>query len=629
MTRRFVVMHLALILPSAALGGEPQRTDDTLLLCNFNSLDQADFVAGAAALKPQGATLVNGRWGKGLEVKPGQQLVIPSEGNFDATQGSFMFWFKPNWTNKTNVKSHALLSWGWADGKWAAPEMGNGYCVLSDGWWEPAGAGRTYLVFENQLYAHTSLALSYVKDEWMHFAFTWKFAKKTLGVCLYLNGERIGTASNHKAFDFIPKLRTPITLGCDEGTGSGAHRWADGVFDGLHILKRTLGEDEVRDIFRAQEPNWRQVVAKRNAWLHDVLKEPYTPKCDARGRVLESRALLDEGTGWATREGAAKTVGKLTRGGFNVYIPCIWHGRGATWPSKLSPPEKGVAKTIEAEAGFDPLKHLIDLCHDKGIEVHPWYCVCYRDQRWPHLNELTEEGTPKGAFEAHNPAFRKFIVDLMMEVVRGYDVDGLNLDYIRTKGISTTKTAQEAYRKQFGGELLEDMKKKEPNGWPNAKVVQFQNDVIADIVRAVAEQGRAAKPKLVISIDGHPAPPGNLPNIQGRDGFTWAQKGWIDVIYCMDYGRRLCWQKADALRAALDQPAAYVTIVGNYERTLKRKVVPREGRLVADLIGFCQRRSLGNGVALYLLSMLDDEQIEALRAGPFKEHAVPSWVRTR
>ena len=69
--------------------------------------------------------------------------------------------------------------------------------------------------------------------------------------------------------------------------------------------------------------------------------------------------------------------------------------------------------------------------------------------------------------------------------------------------------------------------------------------------------------------------------------------------------------------------------IRGYERTPERKVIPREGKLVADLIGFLQRCDHGNGVALYLYSMLDDAQISALRAGPFREDAVPSWARAR
>ena len=619
---RYLLAALVLVLAScgAPKAREPVAGEGTLFLASFNSLTEADRAAGSAALTAAGATLADGKWGTGLLVTPGQSVAISSAGNLLPRQGTLMFWFKPNWSTAAKQASHALLSWGWDDGK-------DGYCVLSDGWWEPAGAGRTYLVFENQLYAHTSLPITYTKGEWMHFAITWSFGKQLLA-SLHLNGHRIATAVSHRPFTAPPKLRTPIFLGSDKGSASAAGRSADGVFDAVHILDRALEPEQVRDTFRAQAANWRQLERTRQAWLLDVLEQPYRPQRDTRGRILESRALLDEWHRWATREGAEKYIDKLVRAGFNVYIPCIWHGRGVTWPSKLAPMADAVKKMIADEPeGFDPLANLIRVAHARGVEVHPWFCVCYRDPRWKFLGQFAEEGTPKGACEAHNPKFRKFIVDLMMEVVRKYGVDGINLDYIRTKGVSTSATAKASFKKRFGVELLDEMKKREPNGWPNAKVVQWQNEAIADIVRSFAEQARAVRPKLVISVDGHPSPPGSMPGTQGRDGFRWAQEGWIDVLYSMDYGRKLTWERADAVRAAFKRPAASVIIVGNYERSKKGGVESREGKLVADLIAFCQRKYPGNGVALYWMGSLDEAQSKALRAGPFRKRAIPHWIR--
>jgi len=81
------------------------------------------------------------------------------------------------------------------------------------------------------------------------------------------------------------------------------------------------------------------------------------------------------------------------------------------------------------------------------------------------------------------------------------------------------------------------------------------------------------------------------------------------------------------VREAIDRPEAIVDLPGNYERTKQGKVIAREGKLVAEQISYCQRKWPGNGVGLYLYSLLSEEQIEALRAGPFREDAVPRWVR--
>jgi len=606
---------------AAGGAGQPSRLSGTLLLANFERLDVADFAKGAARLTVQGAESVPGRRGRGVRITPGGCVAVSSAGNIDARRGTVLFWFKPDWPGEGGPpkKSHALLSWGWDDG-------GHGYCVLSAGWWEPAGANRTYLVFENQLYCHVSDTVEYRRGEWMHVAFTWEFGEKVVAA-LYINGERIGITPR-RAYAKIPVPSTPIYLGSDKGTPLAAGRSADGVFDSFQILDRVLTPQEVRELYRSEEPDWQIIEKRRNAWLYDVLRMPYTPRRASDGTVLESRALLDETTAWTTPEGARKVVDKLVRAGFNVFIPCVWHGRGARWPSQLTPMEPGVRKTHDQQGPqYDALANLVALCHARGIEVHPWFCVCYGDPRWKPLSAYIEPGTPKGACEAHNPAFRSFIVNLMLEVVRRYDVDGINLDYIRTKGVSTSRTAIAAYKKRFGRDLLEDLKTPVPDGEPNPHLVQFQNEAIAHIVRRTAEGVRKIRPDIVISIDGHPRLPSERPGLQGRDGFAWAQNGWIDVLYSMDYGRTIAWRKYDAIRKALKRPSALVVLCGNYEREPDGTVRPRDAQRVAALIAFCQRKYPGNGVALYWLGSLDEAQIRALRSGPFRERARPFWIR--
>jgi len=257
--------------------------------------------------------------------------------------------------------------------------------------------------------------------------------------------------------------------------------------------------------------------------------------------------------------------------------------------------------------------------------VHPWFCVVKRERELHP--EFVEEGTPGGFFDAHRPEFRDFIVGLMLDMVRRYGVDGINLDYIRTGGLCRGPLCKAEYRARFGTELEDDVKLTAPDGGPNPNVLQWQNDAISDIVRRVAEEGRKIDPDLVVSTDSHVALPGQPPDSNGRNSIPWVQAGWMNVIYNMDYGRDLNFAAVDAARAALDHPEAIVDLPGNYERTDKGQVVPREGKLVADQISYCQRKWPGNGVGLYLYSMLSDEQIEALRAGPFKEDAVPHWVR--
>ncbi|MGC9319603.1 MAG: family 10 glycosylhydrolase [Armatimonadota bacterium] len=334
---------------------------------------------------------------------------------------------------------------------------------------------------------------------------------------------------------------------------------------------------------------------------------------------------MDEGIGWSDPEQIPEIVARIKRAGFNVYIPCIWHGRGTRWAFESYPSDPRMTERLEAMQ-VDPLRLLIERCHGEGIEVHPWFCVVKREGDL--LPQFVEEGTPNGFFDAHRPEFRDFIVGLMLDVIERYDVDGVNLDFIRTGGLCTGPLCQAQYRERFGSELTEDARRRTEEGWPNPNIVAWQDQAISDIVRRVAEGGREIRPGLIVSVDGHPRPPGEPPDANGRNELPWVEAGWVDVVYNMDYGRTLSWLRVDATRAACDPPAAIVELCGNYERNDEGQVVPREGELVAKHIDFCRRKWPGNGVALYIWSMLSDEQIEALRAGPFAEDAVPHWIRS-
>ncbi len=617
---------LVLLLPAlvgiawAQAAAPPVADEHTLLLAHFNGTLNADFARGSPQADVTGAELVaQGKWGGCVSLGDGQYLSFDPQGNLDMSAGSLMFWFKPKWRAPT-VHSHALLSMG-LDGEPV------GYFVLSQGWWETGGGGgRMYFVYDNQAYMHASstamMTLGEHLNDWHHLTLTWSEGKPGQNA-LYLDGMRIARTVKHCGQ--VRRPRTRLFIGSDQGTGMGHKRWANALLDELVIYDRALSEQEVAAAFQAQEPRWEEIQARRWAWLTDVLKGPAPVfKRDEQGRVLESRALLDEGYPWADPKKVPEVVDKLKRAGFNVYIPCVWHGRGTRWPCRLEPPEAGLQEAY-ARPDPDPLAYLIEQCHANGIEVHPWFCVCKRE-RDLHP-EFVEEGTPRRMFDAHRPEFRDFIVSLMLDVVRRYEVDGINLDYIRTGGLCTGPKCRAEYRAKFGTELTDDVKLRGENNWPNPKVVQWQNEAIGDIVRRVAEEGRKIRPRLIISVDGHPRPPTEPPDTNGRNELPWVQAGWVDVVYGMDYGRHLAVARVDAVRQALDKPAAIVELVGNYERSEQGKVVPREGKLVADLISFCRRKWRGNGSALYLYSMLSEEQIEALRAGPFKEQAVPRWVR--
>jgi hypothetical protein len=334
----------------------------------------------------------------------------------------------------------------------------------------------------------------------------------------------------------------------------------------------------------------------------------------------ESRAILDEGLNWVTAASAEKVCERIARAGFNVFIPCVWHGRGTIWPSKLAPWD---SHNVRAQ-GFDPLGNLLRTAERYHIEVHPWFTVSLRQREF--FQEFYDSGTPPQHFDVHRPAFREFISALVLEVAATYPVHGINLDFVRAGGICSSPHCVEDYRRRTGRNLLLDRQIRRVPGFDMTELIAWQAAAVTDLVRRVSASCRRAKPDIVISMSGQTGHP--LVRIEGADSAKWADDGLIDVLYNMHYEPNPDFAAIKAIQAAMKRPEAMVFGCGNYEEaTAGSPVRPREPGRVADLIRAARGIQRGNGVCVYLYSMLDDAQIELLRNSVFIRPARPRWVR--
>jgi hypothetical protein len=344
-------------------------------------------------------------------------------------------------------------------------------------------------------------------------------------------------------------------------------------------------------------------------------------KRDARGRLLQTRMMLDESGKFITEQD--QLLDRLTRAGFNAFMPCVWHGRGALYRSDMTVLDPAFATHFEG--GKDPLAELIRKAHARGIEVHPWFCVAYRGNPDPHP-EFASEGVPAGAYDLHDPAYRALIVKEMIEFARRYDVDGINLDYIRTIGVSYSDIARAAYQKRYGVSMEETRGQATPEA--KQRLLEFQEGAVTELVRALREGMRQVRPKAIVSVCGHPLPKPQL-SIEGRNEWVWLERDLIDIAYSMDYNWRPSFFKFDEARATSVAPERMVLMLGNYDNDQDGKVVSRTAEQVARLVDYALLKYPTNGVALYWYGSLDEAQIEALRAGPFREPAVANWTVKR
>jgi uncharacterized lipoprotein YddW (UPF0748 family) len=335
----------------------------------------------------------------------------------------------------------------------------------------------------------------------------------------------------------------------------------------------------------------------------------------------ESRAILDEGLNWVTKDSAERVCARIARAGFNVFIPCVWHGRGTVWPSKLAPWDSHNVRAL----GFDPLGNLLQTAERYQIEVHPWFTVSLRQREF--FQEFYDSGTPAERFDVHLESFRDFISSVIFEVAATYPVHGINLDFVSAGGISDSPRCVEDYRRETGRNLLVDRQIRRVPGWDMKELIAWQAAAVTNLVRRVSTSCRRAKPNIVISMSGDPVHP--LLRIEGHDSAKWADDGLIDVLYNMHYEPTPDFGVLKAIQATMKRSEAVVVGIGNYEEaTANSPVRSREPAQLEDLIRTARTLQQGNGVAVYLYSMLNDAQIETLRTDIFARPAKPRWMYT-
>ncbi len=580
------------------------------ILAHFDSSPRIDEPRSLPHRVHGGKIIPDGVVGPALRLSDGEFLEIDVKGMITSRGGTLMFWVRPQWGyyqhEGDNLISHTFASMKWEDNR-------NGYFVLSDGWWEPAGSLRTYFVANNKDYAHTSQKMLYRANQWYHFACTWK-AGNPGEIHLYCDGVLL--SSNGKFNGRLFRANDKLYIGSDQGTPLANERYANSDFDELAVFNEALSEDQIKSIYETQSA---VKPIDKMAWLNEVLSKPYNPSRTSNGELLETRAIFDEGTGWMTPSGAFRTIKRIKKAGFNVYIPCIWHGRGTRYPSKVAPSENN--NTWQD----DPLARLIKIAHSNGIEVHPWFTVALRQREF--LTSYYDKNTPQKAFDVHRPAFRSFVVNLITDVAKRYDVDGINLDYIRTMGLCKCAYCTRSYQTAYGRSLVADSNNKQPNGALEPHLQDWQNQSIEIIVRQVSENIKSINPNLILSVDGHPVPEFLPPNAEGRNEVAWANSGLVDMIFSMDYSLTPDFQLYDIIRNSMKNPLKISILIANYERIDKDKVIPKNSEKLSRLIKYIQNKYYEN-IGIYLYSQLNDDQISDLKNSNFYSLSKPIWQIT-
>jgi len=206
--------------------------------------------------------------------------------------------------------------------------------------------------------------------------------------------------------------------------------------------------------------------------------------------------------------------------------------RAATiYPSDIEPWDQCITG-VEGRApgyGYDPLGFAVEECHKRGMEIQAWIATIPVGAK----NSLGCRTLMKKGFRIRNfstgsyldpadPSVAPYLASICGEIVRKYDVDGINLDYIRY-----------------------------PDGWPrpsyrDGDTPDQRRSNITAIVRAIHDEVKAIKPWVKMScspigkhadLSRYSSKNFNAHDRVSQEAQEWMRLGLMDQLYPMQYFR--------------------------------------------------------------------------------------------
>ncbi|MDH4068861.1 MAG: family 10 glycosylhydrolase [Ignavibacteria bacterium] len=216
----------------------------------------------------------------------------------------------------------------------------------------------------------------------------------------------------------------------------------------------------------------------------------------------------------AQQEELLDMITLLRRENFNTIFFQVRARGDAYYRSSHEPWAENLTGSLGAPPGWDPLAFLVDHAHAAGLEVHAWV----------NLYKVSGPGFPEASTPAHiarakpewvfsyegelwlNPGtagVNDFLYDVSMEVVRNYDIDGIQFDFARYPGRNIPDQAD--YAAYGEGRTKDD--------WRRENIDRF--------LRTFYDSSTAAKPWLKVGA----TPVGNF----GGNGRTDVPAGYSEV----------------------------------------------------------------------------------------------------
>jgi uncharacterized lipoprotein YddW (UPF0748 family) len=287
-------------------------------------------------------------------------------------------------------------------------------------------------------------------------------------------------------------------------------------------------------------------------------------------------------------------LSRIRLGNFNTICFSVRSIADAYYNSSYEPWAAGIPQ------GFDPLAYLVEKAHDTSegksyIQVHPLvlvYRVLTTDTPPPgHVLDLHPEWISENFagdqfmvdrmyMDQGVPEVQDYLINVFMEIVQNYDIDGFNLDFIRYReqDCGYNPIALKYFHQFTGRSDRPPINDPEWCNWRRSQVTNFVKRMYANILKV--------KPHVILTIDGvclkRPDEDKELNNFYRyvfQDWPLWLENHYIDAVLGMAYRN----EEDPELAEEFDEWITYslsqegdrraVPIVGAYKNIIQHSLV--------------------------------------------------------
>ena len=238
-------------------------------------------------------------------------------------------------------------------------------------------------------------------------------------------------------------------------------------------------------------------------------------------------------------------IDKLAELNFNTLYPAIWNWGYTLYPSQVAEQTFGVAvdPRIPELAIRDTIADTIALGHEKGMAVIPWFefgfmTTAESEIAALHPDWITQRQDGSKIWQEtiyqrlwlnpFKPEVQDFILDLILEIVTNYDVDGIQFDDHMglPSDFGYDDYTVQLYRQEHGGQAP-------PERSDNAEWVRWRADKITAFMGRVFQEVKARKSDVILSLA--PNHYSYAYNHSLQDWTLWERRGYIEELIVQVY----------------------------------------------------------------------------------------------